>query len=148
MSIEDKIEYNPQTGKLNWKSGKKQEAGTKDRYIKIVIDGKQYLAHRLAWYLVYGKWPKEIDHINRKKHDNRLCNLREITHSENKVNATAQYNSATGIRGVRKVVRASSIRFRVELKKDGKIICGGSFKTLEEAIEAVSQLRRTLWPNL
>jgi len=36
-------------------------------------------AHRLAWALHTGHWPKDvIDHINRDKHDNRFCNLRDV----------------------------------------------------------------------
>ena len=42
-------------------------------YVQIMIDGDNYLAHRLAWFYVYGEWPKnQIDHINRIKTDNKI----------------------------------------------------------------------------
>ncbi|MFW4291481.1 HNH endonuclease [Salmonella enterica subsp. enterica serovar Paratyphi C] len=45
-------------------------------YIRIYINKKWYLAHRLAWLYVTGKWPiNVIDHINRNKADNRFINL-------------------------------------------------------------------------
>jgi len=42
-------------------------------------------AHRLVWIAYNGQIPKglEIDHKNRDKHDNRLSNLRVVTHSDN-----------------------------------------------------------------
>ncbi len=42
--------------------------------------------HRLAGYQKFGKfWDKglEVDHINNDTKDNRLCNIRVITHAEN-----------------------------------------------------------------
>jgi hypothetical protein len=54
-----------------------------DGYRCIRVDGKRYKAHRLAWLYVHGCWPKEIDHINGKRDDNRIANLREVTRREN-----------------------------------------------------------------
>ena len=51
------------------------------KYTDIHIDGYSYKAHRLVWLYVYGKWPEyTIDHVNREKSDNRLCNLRGRTY--------------------------------------------------------------------
>lgn len=45
-------------------------------------------AHRVVFALVHGRWPEnEVDHINRDRTDNRPCNLRDVTHSENMLNA-------------------------------------------------------------
>lgn len=53
------------------------------------------LVHRLVWETFNGKIPTnmEIDHINRDKTDNRLCNLRCVSHVQNMKNwvATDRY---------------------------------------------------------
>lgn len=55
-----------------------------DNYHYIKVDGCLYTGHRLAWLYVYGEWPNNvIDHINRTKSDNRIANLRDVTHKEN-----------------------------------------------------------------
>ena len=50
-------------------------------------DGKHkaYMVHRLIWETFMGPIPDglEIDHINRNRTDNRLENLRVVTHKEN-----------------------------------------------------------------
>ena len=48
----------------------------KNGYIYISLDATRYLAHRLAWLYVHGRWPVgQIDHINMIRTDNRLCNF-------------------------------------------------------------------------
>ncbi len=42
----------------------------------------QCYVHRLVWLAFYGP-SYELDHINRDKSDNRIENLRAVTHSEN-----------------------------------------------------------------
>lgn len=70
-------------------------------YVRIKINRKLYLAHRLVWLYVYGSFPDgEIDHINGIRTDNRLCNLRSVTKNENLVNKRKYSNSSSGITGV------------------------------------------------
>ena len=53
-------------------------------YAQAAIYDKQYLAHRVAWAIYYGEWPRsEIDHIDRVKDNNAINNLRTVTRSEN-----------------------------------------------------------------
>ena len=94
--IKELLDYDKSTGEFTWickrrGASKKKLAGTKTKigYTMIMIDGKYYLAHRLAWLYVYGEMPKlSIDHINGKKDDNRIKNLREVTILENQHNFT------------------------------------------------------------
>jgi len=62
--------------------------------------GKQHKAHRLIWLYVYGEMPKEIDHINGDRQDNRLENLRSVTRSQNQFNKAMAQNNTSGYRGV------------------------------------------------
>lgn len=56
-------------------------------YFRGAIRGKNLYAHRAAFALAHGRWPGgEIDHINRDKSDNRIENLREVSHRENRMN--------------------------------------------------------------
>lgn len=62
--------------------------------ITLCKDGKKKLAqvHRLVWEAFMGKIPEgyEIDHINTVRDDNRLENLRCVTHKENQNNETTK----------------------------------------------------------
>lgn len=62
----------------------------KDNYIQIGINQKRYLLHRVMGYafldLDINNIKIEIDHINRIKYDNRLDNLRVVTHQHNNWN--------------------------------------------------------------
>ena len=47
---------------------------------------KKFFAHRICYAMFYGKWPiNQIDHINRNRSDNRICNLRDATYSQNNI---------------------------------------------------------------
>lgn len=101
--------YCPETGLLYWKVFRRNKIGNIAGYIdnskgsgywKVGMDGRYRAAHRIIWLFVYGYIPKEIDHINGDRADNRLHNLREVTRSENQKNARVRSNNTSGIMGV------------------------------------------------
>lgn len=107
--IREMFRYDPETGEFQravtrgqWRAG--QVAGTRHNqgYWQISIRGRTYLAHRLAWLYMTGKWPQaDIDHRNGDRGDTRFSNLREATRAENKQNENAPIaDSASGLRGV------------------------------------------------
>jgi len=104
------IKYNETTGEFWWlepKRGRKLDvpAGSVNHkgYRTISIDGKNYLAHRLAYFYMMGEWPSEyIDHIDGDPHNNKWENLRPVSAQQNAWNKKRKYNSYTGIKGVKK----------------------------------------------
>jgi len=86
------LHYDPSSGVFVWNktlsnaavSGARAGSFQKTKHRQIQINGKKYKEHRLAWLYIYGKMPEhEIDHINGNPSDNRICNLRDVTHREN-----------------------------------------------------------------
>ena len=59
---------------------------TSNGYLRVKINGLHYRVARLIWKMYYKEDPPEgteIDHINRIRTDNRIINLRAVTHIEN-----------------------------------------------------------------
>lgn len=112
-------------------------------YRYISIDKKHYLAHRLAWLYVYGAWPKnQIDHINGIRADNRICNLREATPSENNQNVTkARAGSLVDYLGVS---YGKNGKFRARIHVNNKLFHIGTFLTAEDARDAYLSTKRNL----
>ena len=73
-----------------------------------------------------------IDHINRKPLDNRKCNLRVCTVSDNNKNLSVYRNNKTGTTGV---YYSSSKRKYVACRMINYKLCSKAFPTIEEAIE-------------
>jgi len=166
------LTYNPDTGKLFWKERpakyfnnpnytkrwNTQWAG-KEAFKAITyrksgqisrLDGhllnKKYLAHRIAWLIYYSEWPKnEIDHINQDPTDNRIENLRDVTHAENNKNRTLQNNSTTGYLGVSK----HHGKYRAEICINNIKKHLGCYDTVEEAaaVRAVASINYNFHPN-
>lgn len=104
-----------------------------DGYRKCAHMGKQYKVHRLIWLLVYGEWPKNfIDHINGVRDDNRLDNLRDVSHSVNVLNQ--QPRGKCPYVGVNKQGRTG--RFEASLQVSGKRRYLGTFDTQDDALAA------------
>ncbi len=71
-------------------------------YIGIYFNGKTRRAHRVIWELINGALADgiTIDHINGITTDNRLVNLRAVSHKENMRNQRLHSNNRTGLPGV------------------------------------------------
>jgi hypothetical protein len=103
------LDYDPETGIFRWKMpvsrrvriGERAGSRNQKGYRQIRINRRFYVAHRLAWLVVHGKWPvHQLDHINRQTDDNRIANLREATQTQNKANSRIYKNNSSGYKGV------------------------------------------------
>jgi hypothetical protein len=101
-------------------------------YMSMKIDGELYMCHRLAFLYMNGRWPDfDIDHINKDPSDNRICNLREATRSQNN-SWHGKKRGASGFIGVIKIGPTYEARIRV----NGKRIYLGKYPTAEDAARA------------
>jgi hypothetical protein len=107
---------------------------------------KNWLAHRIIWYMINDIWPDgSIDHINGIKTDNRPENLRIVSHRENMRNQKLRSDNKTGLTGLTFV--PSNPHWRVIWKEEsGKKQRAKHFKTMLEAEEFRSQIKRD-YPN-
>jgi hypothetical protein len=140
--IKQLFDYVSQTGHLYWRAKgrgrvKTRPAGTilSTGYIGVVIGEKRHFAHRICWAIHFGKWPSDqIDHINGIKIDNRICNLREATNSQNGKNARIPSNNTSGVCGV--TYDKVNKRWRSIIKVNGKQIHLGRWSSFEDAVVA------------
>ena len=141
------LTYDPLTGEFQRiKASGTKKPGSRvgvinGRYIQINFGGYRDRAHRLAWLFVHGYMPKEIDHINGNGLDNRLSNLREVTHQQNLHNhiRPPRHNS-TGFMGVS--FFKGTNRFSSYIQVDGKKKHLGYFDTPHEAHQVYLQAKR------
>lgn len=133
------LSYDPLTGVVTWKVRRPHVspgdvAGTHNSsgYRQISVDGRFYVAHRIAWAITHGVWPpKQIDHVNGDKDDNRLSNLRLATNSENCWNCRPRTRNTSGFKGVSWVKREG--KWAATISAHGKKISLGRFLTREAA---------------
>ena len=148
--IREVMDYNPNTGIFirKVKTGPRHNVGDRadnnvdNGYLRIGLDGHKLLAHRVAWLYVYGTWPKGfIDHINGKRSDNRIANLRAADHrinAENRLGPNSE--SKSGYLGVYKF----RDHWRSRIVARGKIYNLGQFATPQEAYAAYVTAKRLL----
>lgn len=139
--IKELLSYDPDTGlfhrlvasnqhPIGVLSGNLQSNG----FVRIVVNGRKFLAHRLAWLYVYGEWPpKGLYHINFNRADNRLSNLRVASRGEIRAHGHARTDNKLGVRGVR---LHESGKYIARICCAGKSHYLGLFNTKEEAAEA------------
>jgi len=153
--LKECISYDPETGVCTWLrrprehfetnqlfnwwnsrySGK--EAGSKRRirhseYRHIHLDHHMIAIHRAIWAIVHGEWPNVIDHIDGDGLNNRISNLRNVDSFVNMKNKRRYANCELEC-GIHK--RKGGTYF-AGIKVNGEYKHLGSFKTLDEAVDA------------
>ena len=141
--LRELLVYDPATGIFRWDVAGRDGPGTKgsvagtasQRYWQITIDRRRYLAHRLAFLYMTGKWPPDhVDHIDGDGFNNRFDNLRLATRSQNQGNRRINRNNTTGIKGV--IYVAPRKKWWATIRVGGRVRHLGYFATAQEAAEA------------
>lgn len=144
------LHYDPDSGVFTWKLTRgRANAGDKAGYLRAIgyvvirFGGRHEYAHRLAWVWMTGEQPpKEIDHINGNRGDNRWTNLRASSPSHNMQNVRKawSHNKSTGLLGAYRNGR----RFRAVIRANGRNLFIGAFDTADEAHAAYLKAKREL----
>lgn len=153
--IDQLLRYDPESGKLFWRVSRGQlqagsEAGTitainqRTPYIRMLVNRRPYLAHRVAWLLMTGSWPvNQIDHRNGDGLDNRWCNLRQADASLNMRNQALKRTTTSGFRGVN--FRKRTGKWKVEITHNEQRLFLGYFDDLEDAVLKRLEAEHELW---
>jgi hypothetical protein len=144
------LHYDPETGVFTrtFKNGKSKQVGSINTkgYVCIPLGNVKYVAHRLAWLWVYGKFPDhQVDHINQNRQDNRIANLREATNKQNCENRSVQKNNTTGFAGVS--WKARNKKWVAQICHNRQMIHLGLFQKIEDAIAARAAAQKTLFTH-
>lgn len=134
--------YEPDTGRLIWRKRNRNltglEAGGVDSghgYRRVRVCGRLELAHRVIIAMETGAWPEnQVDHINGVRDDNRICNLREATMSQNLRNKQIYKSNKSGCPGVH--WHKQHGKWYAGLQINGKSVFIGLFTDLSAAISA------------
>lgn len=98
---------------------------------------QRYLAHRVVFFLTYGYWPEQVDHIDGDRGNNTPSNLRAVSRSENQHNRKAKgYCYDT-----------TNKRWKAQIRVGGVDKHIGSFHTEEEARLAYVAAKQQLHPT-
>lgn len=144
-SKEIKALFNYDSGNLVWKKAINNRtkiggiAGCLDKshgYREVRINYKRYYVHRLVWAYFNGAIPEgmSIDHINHNPSDNRIENLRLVTHRENHRNQRVRKNNTSGYTGV--TYSGNRNKWIARITVNGRTIRLGRFATPKLAYEA------------
>lgn len=135
--------YDRETGVLRWKTttSTRHKAGSiagyqnRQGYVVVGYGYRLWSAHRLAWLIETGAWPKgEVDHVDAEKANNRWANLRDVPKSLNGANVPARRTNTSGFKGVS--WNKHNRRWSAAIQKDGRQRHLGYFDDPEQAHSA------------
>lgn len=139
-------------GKLIWKENPSYHKGWNTRFagkvagslrsdgyiqVEFTFNGVTHKrkAHQIVWLLHMGTKPKgDLDHINQNPSDNRIENLRDVTHQVNGFNRGPNKRTKSGVKGV--AWHGHNKRWTAHISVSGVKHYLGSFCSIEEAAAA------------
>ena len=115
----------------NIKIGQKAGAFGKEDYQYVAFNKIRKPLHSVIYCMFYGKMPKMIDHIDGNVYNNKIENLREVSHSQNMQNSKKRKDNNSGIKGVN--FHNSSKKWIVRLAINGVRKYFGSYNDIDYA---------------
>lgn len=133
-------------GQLLWKKTRRKAvagavAGGMDvkGYLRVTLDKKVYLVHRVVYKMLRGRTPRMLDHIDNDPLNNRIENLRPCTPSQNAQNRKRPVNNTSGVKGV--YWNRAKNKWMARVMTGGARTFIGYFSSLDAAAEAVQTAR-------
>ena len=124
-----------------WKSWNSKNAGNRafatsrrDGYFVGAIHNQILRAHRVVFKLVHGTDPDQIDHIDGDPKNNRIGNLRSVSHAENQRNVRRHSRNKSGVTGV--VWYRPLAKWHAQIAVVGKVTHLGYFEDFDGAVAA------------
>jgi hypothetical protein len=141
------VNYDPDTGAFTWlndmyspgngyrrKKGDTIDSKVGEGYLGVSIYRTQYRLHHLAFLYMKGYIPKEVDHDNGIRTDNKWNNLIECDRSKNMRNRRIGKYNTSGVIGVS--FRADTMKWSAYINSGPKREMLGCFFNIEDAIKA------------
>ncbi len=141
--------YNPETGLFtharlgHTTAGFSKGAG--DMYKHLMIAGKRYRAHRLAFLVMTGEIPTVVDHIDGDPTNNKWENLRAVTPQQNTHN-THKPRSKKSKAELGVSWDTLHLLWRAQIRVDYAKYYIGLYDTQEEAALAYWAVKKTVHP--
>jgi hypothetical protein len=156
-----RLSYDPSSGYLTWLkidgddrftrtrnsrfagrlAGTERRTAAGKTYQSVNIGGRFYLAHRLIWLMMTGKWPISlIDHVDGDGANNIWTNLRQATPQQNVFNRKIRKDNPTGFKGVR--CHRDGKRFQARITVNRRSVYLGLYSTAEDAAKAYDTAAR------
>lgn len=133
-------EYRNGNGRTDKPIGCYRSHGYKATRISINGVYRDYMIHRLIWWLTHDEWPELLDHADGDQRNNKIENLRKATRTQNAVNCKA--SSKSGYVGVTKNGKET---YRINLTIEGKNYYINGYKTAEAAALARDILSKLVY---
>lgn len=133
-------------GNLFWKkkSAKWTEVGgpvaayiMPNGYLRVGLKGKRYYAHRVIYCMFHGEMPKNVDHKDGDRSNNKEDNLRAATPRTNNQNRRKSEGTSSKYKGVH--FRKDRQKWQVQIKHHGQSIRLGCFFSEEDAALAYNK---------
>jgi hypothetical protein len=138
--------FDYKNGELFWiqckgtaKSGQKSGNLSQDGYLNSRFYGTSYRTHRLIYLWHYGYIPKELDHIDGNKLNNKIENLRPANRMQNSHNTKIPNTNKSGTKGVSWIKRLQ--KWVVQLQVNNKKMYFGLYNDVDYAIFVANTMR-------